>query len=101
MIDEFDIFIFTSIHNAYKNKNFVNTWEMSKEYARRIKERNADKVYGRMKARLNHYVFRDKIFFIEEDKKGKKTYHMHLNNFNIVKHKFPDGYGKAVLIRIG
>ena len=100
MIDEFDIFILTSIHDAYKKNEVTNTWEMSKEYAEKINERDANKVYRRLKARLNLYVFRDKIFFIEENGDGKKTYHLHLNNFNIIKHKFPDGYGKAILIRI-
>ncbi len=100
MIDKFDIFILTSIHETYKKKESVNTWEMSKEYAKQINEKDTNKVYRRLKARLNLYVFRDEIFFIDEDSDGKQTYNLHLNNFGIVKHKFPDGYGKAILIRI-
>ncbi len=98
-IDQFDIFILTSIHEAYKNNNAVNTWDMSKEYSKQIKEKDPNKIYKRIKARLNKYVL-DGIFFIEEDSDGKKCFQMNLNEITIVKHKFSEGYGKAVLIRI-
>lgn len=99
MIDELDGFIITSIFEAYKKKGEVNNWDMAKDYAQKINEKDVDKVYRRVKARLMKYVF-DGIFFVEKNGEGKSIFHMHLNEISVIKHKFPDGWGKAILLRI-
>lgn len=99
IIDDFDKFIITSIFEASRKNIEIRDWDISKSYAKKIGEPNADKVYKRMKARLEKYV-RCGIFYLSKNGDDKNCYCMDLNKITIKRNKFPDGYAKAILIRI-
>ncbi len=99
IIDEFDKFIITSIFEATKKNKEIRDWDISKNYAKKIGEKNTAKVYRRMKARLKKYI-KDGIFYISKNSEGETCNFMDLNKITIKRNKFPDGYGKAILIRM-
>lgn len=97
--DQLDIFIIQDIFNAYQENKESNNWEMAKKYASVIKEKDVDKVYKKIKARIKNYC-NIGIFFKSSNGNKKPIFNMDLNRVTMVKHKFKDGFHACLLFRI-
>jgi prolyl oligopeptidase PreP (S9A serine peptidase family) len=97
--DKLDIFIMQEIFIAYQVKKDSNSWEMAKKYSSLVKEKDVDKVYKKIKARIKNYC-NIGIFFESSNGNKKLIYNMDLNKVTLVKHKFNDGFHLCILFRI-
>lgn len=97
--DKLDMFIFKKIFDAYQKKEELTNWDMAKIYSREINEKDVDKVFERIKARMKKYCCCG-IFFKSKNGEGTFIYNMDLEKITFIKHKFADGYRECLLIRI-
>ena len=111
LIDEFDIFVFKELFEAYKENGDLNNWEISKKYAKIINEKDPNKVYRKLKARTKKYcedgyfkivINGEEINYseIENYNPEKIEYEMDLDKITFGKHKFSDGFKECIIIRI-
>lgn len=97
--DNLDIFIFKTIFEAFENKKEVTNWDIAKLYAKTINEKDVDKLFERIKARMKKYCCHG-IFFKSKNGEGTFIYNMDLEKITFIKHKFNDGYKQCLLLRM-
>lgn len=98
--DELDFFILEKIYFA---KPEITTWGMAKQYF----PTNTKTKKGIRKLEGKHILIKQRLkkmegvglVKIKKDKKGKNEYFLLVDNVIFSKHKFPNGYKKAVLIK--
>jgi len=101
IFDELDFFILKKI---YFSKPHITTWQITKEAFKDI-DLKTKKGKRKLKDKHNFIKYRLKkmvesgLIFISENKKGKKEYILIKDNVKFSKHKFPEGYRKAIMIR--
>lgn len=102
IIDKLDIFIIKSI---YKSKKETTTWKITKNYFNDVDcsiksgMRIIDKKHHLIKNRLKKMETWG-IIKITKNSHNKNVYNLITDNCKISKHKFPDGYKKAMILKI-
>ncbi|MHA1329736.1 MAG: hypothetical protein ACTSR2_01540 [Candidatus Hodarchaeales archaeon] len=99
--DDLDFFILRKI---YFSKPHITTWDIAKEFFKdidlRTKEglRELDSKHNMIKYRLRR-MQKLGLIFISKNSNGKNEYVLIKDNVIFSKHKFPDGYKDAILIK--
>lgn len=100
LIDELDMYILQAIFF----KKTISTWEITKRYFStnpKTKEELiiCERHHNTLKKRLKK-MKKWGIIEITKDKCNKNIYNLDKRRFYIKRHKFPEGYKKAILIKI-
>jgi hypothetical protein len=98
IIDSLDTFILLEIFNSSKKGKDSNNWEIARKWAKLNNEKNIDKAYMRIKARLKIYC-NSGIFFLTKNGNNKNVFNMDLNKIGFIKHKFEDGTKLCLMLR--